>query len=178
MTAGRGEGADRSLETVRVLVFLGPTDLSNSFGVPGDLKHPAVQRALEQVTEAVLASALQMDPSDVEAMIQMGSLTLGRHQFREALAWGNRAHALAPSPGKGDRMIKRMARVTGLAFVLAMLGAGTALAAKGGAGTETLTEHVHNEVLFSFPLENQCTGAPGVLSATAANGASRFFAAR
>src|SRR5207249_8677515 len=61
--------------------------------------------------EALLASALHQDPNDLEALIQMGSLTLGRHQFREALSWGNRAHYLSPDSARalgvvGDAQIE------------------------------------------------------------------------
>lgn len=46
--------------------------------------------------EALLRSALQHDPSDLEATTLMGSLSLARHQFNDALGWGQKAHALAP----------------------------------------------------------------------------------
>jgi tetratricopeptide (TPR) repeat protein len=46
--------------------------------------------------EALLSSALQHDVSDIEATTLMGTLTLARHQFAEALTWGQKAHALAP----------------------------------------------------------------------------------
>lgn len=38
------------------VVFIGPADLSQSYGQPGRLDHPDVQQAFDQVTEAVLAS--------------------------------------------------------------------------------------------------------------------------
>jgi 4-hydroxy-2-oxoheptanedioate aldolase len=37
-------------------VFIGPTDLSASLGAPGDLGHPAVAHAIDEITSAVLAS--------------------------------------------------------------------------------------------------------------------------
>jgi hypothetical protein len=64
------------------------------------------------------------------------------------------------------RVVKRGA---GIAAVLALLSAGGAYAAPGGAGTETFTEHLHEAELFSFATENPCTGAPGTLTAIAAN---------
>lgn len=46
--------------------------------------------------ETLLNSALQHDQSDSEAATLMGTLSLARHQFREALSWGQKAHTLAP----------------------------------------------------------------------------------
>jgi 4-hydroxy-2-oxoheptanedioate aldolase len=47
-------------EIVRVpgidVIFIGPTDLSNSYGAPNDLKNEPVQQALQQITEAVVPS--------------------------------------------------------------------------------------------------------------------------
>lgn len=39
------------------VIFLGPTDLSQSLGVPGELDHPQVAAALERVAEVVVPSA-------------------------------------------------------------------------------------------------------------------------
>ncbi|HKZ18930.1 MAG TPA: aldolase/citrate lyase family protein [Acidimicrobiia bacterium] len=38
------------------VIFLGPTDLSQSLGVPGELDHPQVVEALEQVADVVVPS--------------------------------------------------------------------------------------------------------------------------
>ena len=38
------------------VIFIGPTDLSNSLGRPGDLQHPAVQNALQRIVDAVVPS--------------------------------------------------------------------------------------------------------------------------
>ena len=38
------------------VLFLGPTDLSQSLGHPGDLRHPDVLRALERVADAVIGT--------------------------------------------------------------------------------------------------------------------------
>lgn len=38
------------------VVFIGPNDLSLSLGVPGDLQHPSVQKAFQDITSAVLAT--------------------------------------------------------------------------------------------------------------------------
>ena len=46
--------------------------------------------------EALLGAALRHDPADLEATTQMGTLSLARHQFTDALAWGQKAHALGP----------------------------------------------------------------------------------
>jgi tetratricopeptide (TPR) repeat protein len=46
--------------------------------------------------EELLSSAIHHDPKDSEATTLMGTLTLARHQFAEALMWGQKAHALVP----------------------------------------------------------------------------------
>ena len=67
-------------------------------------------------------------------------------------------------------MFRRVARRTGgLAAVVALLYAGVALAAAGGRGTVTETQHEHNVVLFAMPSPNPCTGEHGTLTAIAAN---------
>jgi len=67
-------------------------------------------------------------------------------------------------------MIGRIARrAGGAACAIALLSATGALAAAGGSGTVTETMHAHNEVLFTKEVHNPCTGAPGTLTATAAN---------
>jgi hypothetical protein len=60
-------------------------------------------------------------------------------------------------------------RASGLAGVIALLGAGAALAAAGGRGTVTETVHGHNEVYFTKAVQNPCTGEPGTITAIAAN---------
>jgi tetratricopeptide (TPR) repeat protein len=47
-------------------------------------------------TEEALSRALGLQPDDFAAMIQMGALSLARHQFREALAWGEKARTISP----------------------------------------------------------------------------------
>lgn len=47
-------------------------------------------------TEEALNRALKLQPDDFAAMIQMGALSLARHQFREALAWGEKARLISP----------------------------------------------------------------------------------
>lgn len=46
--------------------------------------------------EAAFKRALEHDGNNVDALAGLGSLALSRHQFREALAWGERARAVAP----------------------------------------------------------------------------------
>ncbi len=46
--------------------------------------------------EAVLKQALARNSSDIDALGFMGSLALSRHQFREALQWGEKARAISP----------------------------------------------------------------------------------
>jgi hypothetical protein len=66
-------------------------------------------------------------------------------------------------------MSRRVVRIASLAAVIALLAAGAALADAGGRGTVTITQHDHNVTLFSDPVTNPCTGAPGTLTAIAAN---------
>ena len=67
-------------------------------------------------------------------------------------------------------MLGRVARRAGsLAGVVVLFSAGVALAAAGGRGTVTETQHAHNEVLFSEEGANPCTGEPGTLTAIATN---------
>lgn len=47
-------------------------------------------------TDALLKKVLELQPKSFEAMTMMGAVCLSRHQFREALSWGERAKALAP----------------------------------------------------------------------------------
>ena len=47
-------------------------------------------------TEEALRRALDLRPDDFAAMTQMGALALARHQFREALDWGEKARTLSP----------------------------------------------------------------------------------
>ena len=46
--------------------------------------------------ETLFQQALASDGADVDAMVGLGTLALARHQFAEALAWGERARALDP----------------------------------------------------------------------------------
>ena len=64
-------------------------------------------------------------------------------------------------------MFRRVAGAASLAAIVALLAAGAALAA--GRGTVTITQHDHNEVVFSEHVTNPCTGEPGTLTAVAAN---------
>jgi hypothetical protein len=60
-------------------------------------------------------------------------------------------------------------RAAVVAAVLCALFAGVAAAAKGGAGTETSTEHEHGVVVMSKEIVNPCDGEAGQLEAIAAN---------
>ena len=39
------------------VIFIGPTDLSHSYGVPGQPQHPKVQEAIDQIVETVASSS-------------------------------------------------------------------------------------------------------------------------
>ncbi len=51
------EAVERLPEIAKVegvdVIFIGPTDLSHSLGVPGQLQHPSVQAAIERIVETV-----------------------------------------------------------------------------------------------------------------------------
>lgn len=53
------------------VIFLGPTDLSQSLGVPGQLNHPEVVSSMERVAEAVV-------PSDKSLGLYVGDLETAR----------------------------------------------------------------------------------------------------
>lgn len=42
------------------VIFIGPTDLSNSLGHPGELQHPQVQTTLQRCVETILSSSLAL----------------------------------------------------------------------------------------------------------------------
>ena len=42
------------------VIFIGPADLSHSLGVPGEIAHPRVQEALQQIVDIVTASGLAL----------------------------------------------------------------------------------------------------------------------
>ena len=67
-------------------------------------------------------------------------------------------------------MIGHLTRGAALAGALTLACAAPALAAKGGAGTETLTEHIHGVTVFEAPAIDPCNGAPGTIAAVATNG--------
>lgn len=46
--------------------------------------------------EGVLKKSLEVNPKNIEAMGGMGALALSRHQFAQALEWGQKAQALRP----------------------------------------------------------------------------------
>ena len=66
-------------------------------------------------------------------------------------------------------MCRRAVGVAWLVAAIGLLSAGAALADAGGQGTVTTTEHAHDVVFFSDHVVNPCTGAPGTVTAIAAN---------
>jgi 4-hydroxy-2-oxoheptanedioate aldolase len=42
------------------VIFIGPTDLSHSLGVPGDVQHPTVQSAMQRIVDAVAETDLAL----------------------------------------------------------------------------------------------------------------------
>jgi hypothetical protein len=84
--------------------------------------------------------------------------------------WRQACCGLAGRLSEGrEQVSRRVVRIAALAAVIALLTAGAALAAAGGQGTVTVTQHAHNVPLFSMPVTNSCTGESGTLAAVAAN---------
>ena len=91
--------AERQIETLQAKLRQNPNDMK-SLGQLGQLY---LQRARETgdpayYTRAEMAfkGALSRDGNDLTATVGLGSLALSRHQFREALDWGEKARVLAP----------------------------------------------------------------------------------
>ena len=57
------------------MIFVGPTDLSQSYGVPGQSNHPLVQKAIDRIVEVVNDS-----PATLGAMVGNAE---GARQWRE-----------------------------------------------------------------------------------------------
>lgn len=55
--------------------------------------------------DAALKQSMTLDGSNFRALLGMGSLALSRHQFREALDWGERAAALIPDRAAAQGII-------------------------------------------------------------------------
>src|SRR5712691_9588856 len=71
--------------------------------------------------------------------------------------------------GRGETMFRRVVYLSSILAAFALVVAAIASAAAGGNGTVTMTQIGHNDVLFSFPVVNPCTGAAGTLTAVSAN---------
>ena len=56
--------------------------------------------SLYSQAEQALAEALKRDPQQLDALMGQGSLALSRHQFNEALRWGEQARAINPYRGQ------------------------------------------------------------------------------
>ena len=69
--------------------------------------------------------------------------------------------------GRGMR-IRTGALAVLAAAIVAVLS--TVSAGAAGAGAVSVTEHIHNEVIFSDSDVNPCTGAPGTVTGIATNG--------
>lgn len=91
--------SERQIETLQTKLRQNPNDVK-SLGQLGQLY---LQRAREtgdpayySRAETAFKGALARDGNDIAATVGLGSLALSRHQFPEALAWGEKARALAP----------------------------------------------------------------------------------
>ena len=67
------------------VIFIGPTDLSHSLGLPGEMTHPHVQEAFQQIIDIVNASD-----------VALGTLVRDVESTREWLARGAQYLAISP----------------------------------------------------------------------------------
>ena len=91
--------ADNRLETLQARLKQNPDD-ERAYVLLGAAYLQKVRETGDPTyygkTEEALTRALDLQSDDFAAMIQMGALSLARHQFREALAWGEKAHVISP----------------------------------------------------------------------------------
>ena len=69
------------------VIFIGPTDLSHSLGLPGEMTHPRVQETFQQIVDVVNASD-----------VALGTLVRDVESAREWLARGAQYLAIPPEP--------------------------------------------------------------------------------
>lgn len=94
-----GAATDQLIESLQARLRAAPND----WQAYSQLSLAYLQKAREtgdptyyQKAEGVLDKALTLQPDDYTAISAMGELNLARHQFREALEWGQRARQLNP----------------------------------------------------------------------------------
>jgi tetratricopeptide (TPR) repeat protein len=113
---GRVGGRDAQAAAAQLQAFL--KDNPGSSGAYAQLGTVYLQLARESgdpsfysKADEVFQQALKHDEQSVDAMVGLGTLALARHQFAQALEWGERAHTanpyLAQALGvKGDALIE------------------------------------------------------------------------
>ena len=69
------------------VIFIGPSDLSHSLGLPGEITHPRVQEAFQQIIDIVNASD-----------VALGTLVRDVESAKEWLAKGAQYLAISPEP--------------------------------------------------------------------------------
>ena len=121
--AGRGlQGRLHAERLTAALVAGAPVEARRErrrTSTPGSLLGLAYQQRARETgdptyytkSEGALERALALDPKDSLAYSGLGSLALSRHRFREALALGEQAHALAPTIARnygviGDALVE------------------------------------------------------------------------
>jgi tetratricopeptide (TPR) repeat protein len=107
-------GTDQQIARLQAKLKQYPDD----WKAAGDLGDAYLQKVRETgdpawypKAEAVFQRSLQLRPDNFNAMASLGALALSRHQFRDALDWGNRARALNPAQARiygviGDAQIE------------------------------------------------------------------------
>ena len=83
-------------------LFIGPADLSQSMGIPGEWEHPRLWQAIERVARAsadkkVPWAILPLSPDQARRCVALGcrmlSLGLDMWAFRRGLQWFQEAYA-------------------------------------------------------------------------------------
>ncbi len=94
-----GAASDRMIQDLQVRLQTNPDE----WEAYGQLGLAYLQKAREtgdpsyyQKTEEALDKALALQPGDYVAIAAMGALQLARHQFAQALEWGERARQINP----------------------------------------------------------------------------------
>ncbi len=107
-------GTDQQIATLQAKLKQYPDD----WKAANDLGDAYLQKVRETgdpawypKAEALLQQSLKERPDNFNAMASLGSLALSRHQFHDALDWGNRARALNPAQARiygviGDAQIE------------------------------------------------------------------------
>ena len=99
VAAGSSFTTDKTIGSLEARLASRPSDVRTYSTLGGAYLQKARETSdpsYYKLAEQAMDRALAQDPQNIDALVGMGSLALARHQFREALQWGERARALAP----------------------------------------------------------------------------------